>query len=92
MDLLILSLAVEMVIVVPLSSRCPLAIYSSLWEEDFESCSNSTRARMIFSSCLKIFSIFSETRLLWPSLRSKWRPERIRLFFICVLYFLVIEF
>ena len=64
MDLKILSEAADIVMVVPLSSRCPLATNSFSWDEDFADLSNSMRARMIFSSCLKIFSIFEETTSL----------------------------
>lgn len=70
-DLKILSDPVEIVMVVPLSSRCPLATNSFSWDEDFADLSNSMRARMIFSSCLKIFSILDETTSLCASVRER---------------------
>ena len=70
-DLKILSEAEDIVMVAPLSSRCPLATNSFSWDEDFADLSNSMRARIIFSSCLKIFSIFEETISLWESDKVK---------------------
>lgn len=40
---------------------------------------------MIFSSCLKIFSIFSDTIFFRASVRSRCKPEIIKLLFIYVL-------
>jgi len=71
MDLKILPDADDMVIVVPFNSRWPFATNSFSREEDFADLSNSMRARIIFSSCLKIFSILVETISLCESVRGR---------------------
>jgi len=60
-----------MVIEPPLSSKWPLATNSLPWEDDLVDLSSSILARIIFSSCLKIFSILEDTISLWESDKVK---------------------